>query len=317
MSASNEGEDESEKLTLQIEDLSIDNTDTVTICANCVKEGSNLNICNKCKSATYCNASCKKKHRHKHKQDCEMRVAELLDIELFKQPLLDDCPICLLPLPSLITGYKFYECCGKLICSGCIHAVTGRNGGLGLCPFCRTPAPSSEEKILDMLMKRVEVSDTEAMYGLGSGYANGEYGLTQDYNKALELWHRAAELGNAMSHYCIGLAHYNGLGMERDEKKANHYYELAAIGGNASARNNLGCSEGRVGNHDRALKHFMLAAGGGNKTSLSAIQGMFKMGMATKEDYTQALRAYQAYLGEIKSPQRDEAAAADEDFKYY
>ena len=44
---------------------------------------------------------------------------------------------------------------------------------------------------------------------------------------------------------------------------------------------------------------------------------MFKTGVATKDDYTQALRAYQAYLGEIKSVQRNEAAAADEEFKYY
>ena len=44
----------------------------VIVCANCGKEGSDVNnICNKCKKATYCNAACKKKHRHKHKKDCE------------------------------------------------------------------------------------------------------------------------------------------------------------------------------------------------------------------------------------------------------
>ena len=40
-------------------------------------------------------------------------------------------------------------------------------------------------------------------------------------------------------------------------------------------------------------------------------------GDAMKEDYAKALRVYQAYLVEIKSPQRDEAAAADENCKYY
>ena len=104
---------------------------------------------------------------------------------------------------------------------------------------------------------------------------------------------------------------------ERDTKKANHYYELAAIGGHIMARHNLGVFEGRVGNHDRALKHFMLAAGGGMKISLSTIQEMFKKGVATKEDYTQALRAYQAYLGEVKSTQRNEAAAFNDVYKYY
>ncbi len=41
-------------------------------------------------------------------------------------------------------------------------------------------------------------------------------------------------------------------------------------------------------------------------------------GNATKEEYTKALQLYQAYLSEIKSPQRDKAAAAhDECYRYY
>ena len=40
-------------------------------------------------------------------------------------------------------------------------------------------------------------------------------------------------------------------------------------------------------------------------------------GYATKDDYTAALRAYQAYLAEVKSSQRDKAAAADANYRYY
>ena len=39
-------------------------------------------------------------------------------------------------------------------------------------------------------------------------------------------------------------------------------------------------------------------------------------GHATKDDYAKALRAYQAYLAEIKSDQRDKAAAASADYRY-
>ena len=44
-----------------------DGKDIITsICANCGKEGSDINnVCNKCKQVKYCNAACKKKHRHK------------------------------------------------------------------------------------------------------------------------------------------------------------------------------------------------------------------------------------------------------------
>ena len=72
-----------------------------------------------------------------------------------------------------------------------------------------------------------------------------------------------------------------------------------------------------AGNLGRALKHYILAAGGGLNKSLKMIQKMFKKGVATKEDYTQAIRGYQAYLGEIKSDQRDEAAEFSDLFKYY
>ena len=108
----------------------------------------------------------------------------------------------------------------------------------------------------------------------------------------------------------IGAAYENGNGVEIDEKKANHYYKLAAIEGNEVARYNLGVGEENAGNMKRALKHYMIAAEGGDSDSLKQIRKLYTNGHATKEDYAKALRAYQAYLAEIKSIQRDAASAA-------
>ena len=134
--------------------------------------------------------------------------------------------------------------------------------------------------------------------------------------KALELWHRAGELGSARSYFNIGIAYDNGRGVEVDKKKARHYFELAAMQGHVHARHNLGFMEGEADNYDRALKHFMIAVRGGYSKSLKATQELFKRGYATKDDYMKALESYQAYLDDIKSDQRDKAAAEDEDFKY-
>ena len=106
--------------------------DANDICANCGKDGAS-NVCNKCKLVKYCNAACKKRHRHKHKKDCEeyvrhaakkheeevRRAAELHDKELFKEPPLqeEECPICLVRLPMLSKGKKYKACCGKVVCS--------------------------------------------------------------------------------------------------------------------------------------------------------------------------------------------------------
>lgn len=105
--------------------------------------------------------------------------------------------------------------------------------------------------------------------------------------------------------------------MEVDEKKARHYYELAATGGDETARCNLGVMETRSGNVDRAMKHWMIAVRGGNRESLENIKSMYKREHIAKDDYAKALRSYQAYVDEVKSDQRDEAAAFKDEWKYY
>ena len=164
----------------------------------------------------------------------------------------------------------------------------------------------------------MEMDDAEAIYNLGCCYNDGEYGMPQDRAKALELFHRAGELGNATAYYNIGCAYYHGRGVERDMKKAKHYWELAAIGGYVSARYNLGVVEMNDGNLNRALKHYMIAAGCGDGDSLDQIRTFYMNGYATKDDYTKALREHQKYIDGIKSSQRDEAAAFDsEHYRYY
>jgi len=308
-------------------------------CANCGKEGTvtDMNTCNKCKMVRYCNAICKKVHKKKHKKECEEHIrlaaekhneelriaAELHDIELFKQPPpAEDCPICFIRLPTLNAGTKYMACCGKVICSGCARAPVYDNQGNEVdiikqneCPFCRTVAPKTDEGIAERIKKRVEVNDdAHAIYNMGCYYY---YFIAKDYTKALELWHRAGELGHAKSYQTIGDAYDNGEGLEVDKKKARHYYELAAMMGDTMARHNLGFQEGKAGNMDRAIKHFLIAVGSGCPESLGMIQKMYRNRKATKEEYTEALQLYQTYLVEIKSVQRDKAAAALENYRYY
>ena len=240
------------------------------------------------------------------------------DEELFKQPpRKEDCPICMLLLPTLETGRIYYGCCGKVICAGCVCADAMRNIKDQKCPFCRTPAPTTNEDLIKQAKKRMEVGDVEAIRLLGCYYYHGRYGLPQNNAKALELWRQAGELGNALAYSSIGAAYYDGYGVERDEIKANHYFELGAMRGDEKARHNLGNAEGRKGYTDRALRHFMFAAGSGYYDSLDTVREMFMDKEIAKDDYAKALRAYQAYLGEIKSEQRDTAAALNEQYKYY
>ena len=309
----------------------------VSVCANCGKEDAK-NICNKCKVTTYCNAVCKKVHKKKHKKECDEHIrlaaeehneelrlaAEKRDIELFKEPpsQYGDCPICFERLPILETGRRYKTCCGKSICSGCYYAPVYDNQGNEVdnqkCAFCRVPTPSFNDEAIERVMKRVELNDPIAIYDNGCDYRDGTNGLPQDYTKALELFHRAAELGYADAYLGIGNAYDHGEGVEVDEKKAVHYTELAAMAGCEGARHNLGVNEENTGNFGRALKHYMIAVRSGDADSVEEIKELYTRGHATKEDYMKALQLYQAYLGEIKSDQRDKAAAYNkEEYRYY
>jgi len=269
-----------------------------------------------------------KKHRHKHKRDCEEhlkraaeRAAELHDEKLFKQPpQLEDCPICMIRSPCLDSGTAYMSCCGKVICSGCIHAFRSRvtKKEHDVCPFCRTPPPSNGEVMIKRYEKRSDLNDPIGMRNLGSMYARGLYGLPQNMTKALELWHCAGELGDSSAFHNIGIAYNQGRGVEVDGKKATYYFELAAMRGDEEARHNLGLDEFRAGNVDRALRHWMIAVKNGDSASLKNIKLLYSNGYVMKDNYAKALRSYQAYLDEIKSDQRDEAAASNYDrHKYY
>jgi len=249
-------------------------------------------------------------------------AAKLHDEKLFKQPPpKKDCPICFIRLPSLPSGSTYQSCCGKSICSGCFYAPLYDNQGNKVdnkkCPFCRIPYPTSLEEEVQRIKKRGEAGDAEAFFNMGCYYRDGSYGYPQDYTKALEFYHRAAKLGLAKAYCSIGYCYHYGRGVRQDMKKANNYYELGAIGGEEVARYNVAMHEERASNIDRALEHHMIAVRSGDAGSLGRIKALYRRGFLTKDDYTQALRSYQEYLSEIKSKQRDEAAAAYEKYRYY
>jgi len=219
-------------------------------------------------------------------------------------------------------------CCGKIICSGCIHAVItnfespeNRDNYVKmdapLCPFCRTPQATTEKEMIERYKQRVDLNDANAIYNFGTFYYQGANGFSKNRAKALKFYHRAGNLGAISGYYNIGHAYFSGVGVEKDNMKARHYTELAAIRGHAKARYHLGIMENKEGNKERALKHYMIAAGFGCNHSLKQVRALYMDGYATKEEYSTALRLYQTYLDEVKSDQRDAAAAVDDDFKYH
>ena len=289
-------------------------------CANCGKTeedgNTTLKACVACKMVKYCNRECQIQHRPHHKEECKRRAAELHDEALFKQPPHnEDCQICFVPLPKLhTTGSKYYACCGKVVCSGCIFAVK-LSSKKRLCPFCRSPPAITDEDDNKREEKRIELGDAIALNAQGSHYSEGKFGYPQSHTKALDLWHRAAKLGNSPANYNIGICYHLGHGVVQDTKKAKYYWELAAIKGHVDARFNIGSLEV---NPYKKIKHFLIASGFGSDLAVEEIKRMYELGVVTSNVYEEASSGRQEYLDSIKSDQRDKAAAFDySQYRYY
>jgi len=198
----------------------------------------------------------------------------------------------------------YQACCGKTVCTGCMYCCWDA-ANLN-CPFCRKPVPKGEEE-MERLNSRVAANDAEAFHQLGYDYLRGTRSLPQDVNKAMELLSRAIELGSNAAHLTLANEYFDGqdVGIDEDRKKAKYHWEIAAMTGDEEARYNLGVFENDNGNINRAMKHWMIAATAGHDLSL----GLIKQGFEMKDDYEKTLRAHKDSVEEMKSVNRDNAAA--------
>ncbi len=154
-------------------------------------------------------------------------------------------------------------------------------------------------------MKRIkENNDPAAMNHMGRKCSD-----EGDHKRALKYYTKAAGLGDVDAHYNLSVMYSDGEGVEKDMKRQFYHLEEAAIGGHPQARYNLALYEAKNGRFERAKKHFIIAANLGDHVSLQDIKQLYVQAVVSKEEYTAALRAYQAAINETKSAERDEAEA--------
>ncbi|EJK74432.1 hypothetical protein THAOC_03889, partial [Thalassiosira oceanica] len=225
------------------------------------------------------------------------------------------------PLPDAVTeeelmnsGHELHEshtcplcCLADSVARGDslqVHALLHEDGMQRL-----TPTPDSDAARLALVRKRVDAKDPVATEFLASSYYDGKYGLQPDIPLAVELWTEAAHLGDLHAHYKLGYRYYYGEGVEKDMDRGVRHCQHAAIQGHPTSRHALGIHECDEGNHELAVRHWMISAKLGLEESLNEIKEMFIEGHAKKAQYAEALKGYQNALEETKSPQREEAKA--------
>lgn len=91
------------------------------------------------------------------------------------------------------------------------------------------------------LVKRLAHSGyAPAIFYFGSQYSNGGMGLEIDYDKAYELYLKAANKDHAESAYRVAVCNEIGAGTKRDPSRAINWYKKASLLGDVSAMYKLG-----------------------------------------------------------------------------
>lgn len=134
-----------------------------------------------------------------------------------------------------------------------------------------------------------------AQYNLGLMYAKGE-GLAQDYQQALFWLRKAAEQGVALAAYNLAVMHDNGLGVARDYPQAITWYRKAAEQGVALAYFNLGVMYdnglGIAQDYPQAVSSYRTAAERGIAQAQYNLAVMYESGLGVSQDYAQAAAWY-------------------------
>lgn len=118
--------------------------------------------------------------------------------------------------------------------------------------------------------------DAIEIYNQGYHYYTGTDGYPLNYNKALECFQKAADLGNSSAMNYLGVMYRNGKNVQKNTQIAADWYYKAikADNGNAYAAHNLGClyydGDGVPKDLNKAFEFFKASVdlGLGNKTSI-------------------------------------------------
>ena len=76
------------------------------------------------------------------------------------------------------------------------------------------------------LIQKANQGNAEAQNNLGVAYYNGE-GVEQSYSKAVYWCQNSAEQGNADAQYNLGVAYYNGEGVDKSYSKTVYWLRKA------------------------------------------------------------------------------------------
>lgn len=148
------------------------------------------------------------------------------------------------------------------------------------------------EKALLWFMKAAEQGYANAQYNAGNMFYKGQ-GVKQDNSMAFSLFKKAADQGLPNSEYALGTCYYYGHGIEKDYAQAFKWYMKAANHGFARAQSNLGVcyyyGHGVEKDYAQAVYWYQKAAEQNDALAQTSLGTCYWGGRGVEKDYTQAV----------------------------
>lgn len=149
-------------------------------------------------------------------------------------------------------------------------------------------ASKEYDKAVDCYREACQLGSIPAHKELAAMYYNGK-GVEKSVEEALPLFRKAAEAGDADSQLIIGYSYHTGIGVEQDYKEALRWYALASEKKNDQAQYYIGLmyykGNGLEQDIDTALMWFNLSAAAGNTAAKEALEKIQKEQASQKLDY--------------------------------
>ena len=118
----------------------------------------------------------------------------------------------------------------------------------------------------------------------------------KEYEKAIELYKKAAALGHIGVLNRLGWMYQNGEGVEQSDTEAVKWYRKGAEAGNANAMNNLGwryqSGKGVEQSDTEAVKWYRKGAEAGNDWAIFNLGYMYQYGKGVEQSYAEAVKWY-------------------------
>lgn len=95
------------------------------------------------------------------------------------------------------------------------------------------------KRVALLLENSVREKHAEAVYWLATMHWEG-WGVTEDQQRAIQLFHLAAEYGSRAAQYNLGVAYDTGLGVKKNQARAFGFFVAAAKHGEAEAMHSVG-----------------------------------------------------------------------------